>query len=129
MNIIIETLTIIKTIVTYENILSIFLIPINILISILLKLKSNLTFLFIFIPIVYALYNIFKNIKLKYDELNLFNVYLMSDEERKLYVFTQKLTSINQKFYDNSIESRVNKGKYSIYTIYNVYNVHIDFLL
>lgn len=111
MNILTESITILQKTVTYDNLITLLLFPINIFIDILNKIKSNLTLFFIFLPIFYVIYNIFKTIKLKYDELNLFNVYLMSDEERKLYVFTQKLTNINQKFADNSIETRVNKGK------------------
>lgn len=122
MNILTESITIIQKTITYENLITLLFFPINIIVSIAYKIKSNLTLFFIFLPILYVIYNIFKTIKLKYDELNLFNVYLMSDEERKLYVFTQKLTSINQKFADNSIEIRVNKGKI-IYIFMNFYKI------
>ncbi len=78
---------------------------------ILFYFRKYYTIILIILPIVYFFSIIISKIKDKYDEMNLFNPYYMTDEEKKLFTYTQKLTFINQKYNDKSVTIQANKGK------------------
>ena len=85
--------------------------PLNFIDSILYTIYSNFTLILILSTLVYILVKILKSAIAKYDEMNLFNVSNMTEEERKLHYFTQKLTNINQKNFDKAASIQANKGK------------------
>ena len=55
---------------------------------------------------IYKLYSMFKE---KFDEVYLFNLESMSEEERKLFIYTRKMTNINEKS-DQKPDLQANKG-------------------
>lgn len=63
--------------------------------------------LVIIILFTYKLYSVFRE---KFEEVYLFNLESMSEEERKLFIYTRKMTIINEKE-DNRKEIQANKGK------------------
>lgn len=80
---------------------------------ILSTITSNFPLLILTTLFIIIVSRFYYSTKEKYDEMNLFNSELMSEEERKLYFFTKRLTTINEKSYKKP-EVFVNKGMFNM---------------
>jgi hypothetical protein len=85
--------------------------PLSLIDSIIYTVYSNFTLILILSTLVYFLIKILKSAIAKYEEMNLFNINNMTEEEKKLHYFTQKLTNINQRYFDKAASIQANKGK------------------
>lgn len=94
--------------------------------DLIINIISNFHILIILTLFIYAIGKIYASSKERFEELNLFNIDKMSEEEKKLYYFTRKLTYINEKNSGKFAESAANQGKLninkSVYELNNDYN-------
>lgn len=71
---------------------------------------DNIPFLILFTLILWVALKIYQSAKERFEELNLFNTDCMTEEEKRLFFFTQKLTNINEKSVGKLAQTSANKG-------------------
>lgn len=82
--------------------------------SFIRSIFSNSLWIILFTALLVAFTMIYYLIRERFEEMNLFNLDLMSEEDRKMFIYTRKLTNINEKF-SNKAPSMANTGKLVIY--------------
>ena len=80
--------------------------------DIILKITGNISLTVFISLIIIILSKVYYAAKDRLEEMNLFNVDAMNEEEKKLFYYTRRLTFINEKNQGKSAHTLANKGKY-----------------